>query len=154
MTTIVQKLLARAAEYEQKAAALKLAAAEMNGQLTVRKQGQAEQTIAEAIALRNQQRPGASASRASGAGGRGGEGVRVPPKPTRRSFLEQRRQAAERRAFLQQFLTTPRSSPEILAELATRGDVITPSRVLQVLDGLKATRHGRGTKGRWSLSAG
>jgi hypothetical protein len=57
-TTFTQKLLAKAADYEAKAAALRIAAAEMNGQVVAEKQGKAQATIEAAIALRNGQRNG------------------------------------------------------------------------------------------------
>ena len=56
MTTTIDKMLARAAELEQRAAALRIAAAEMNGHATSVKQQRLGATLASAAKVRRQQR--------------------------------------------------------------------------------------------------
>lgn len=77
MTTTTERLLQLAEEYDAKARALRLAAEELNGHRTKRKQGETGQTFQAAIALRREQREQREA-KTNGAGRRG-KAARVSP---------------------------------------------------------------------------
>jgi hypothetical protein len=57
MMTTVEKILAKAATLEAQAAALRLAASVLNGDLHAKKRAEVEETIAQAITVRRAQRP-------------------------------------------------------------------------------------------------
>lgn len=141
MTTIAEKLLERAASYEQKAAALRLAAAEMNGDLTDRKQAGAAAMLTAAMQLRAQQQT--SVRRAT----------KAPRKP-KVSFKGRVERTAARPALLRAILTKaagPLSSGEIQRYLAAQGDTVTTSRVGQVLHAMGARAVGKGHQSKWVL---
>lgn len=68
MSTTTERLLALADEYDQKAQALRLAAHELNGHQTAKKQAASNGTFSAAIALRRTQR-----------GATNGHGTKFPP---------------------------------------------------------------------------
>jgi hypothetical protein len=133
MTTMTDKLLARAAEYQAKADALRLAAAEMNGHALNGKQKTAVSTLDAAIALRKGQR----------------EAGKAPRAPITQATM------ADRQATIRAFLEAadgPQTTHALRQELEARGQNCSTSWVLKVLREMKDVHKvGRGVQTAWGL---
>jgi len=141
MTTTTDKILERAAHYERLAAALRLAAHELNGHLVEKKQqaGGVGAMLSAAVQLREEQREQVSARR---------------PKPAHKaSYASLREKVATRKneikALLQQAESL--SATEVRARL---GETVTKSRIGQILAELGARKVGTGQQTRWTLVRG
>lgn len=139
MTTVNEKLLARAEEYEAKARALRFAAAEMTGVAVNGKQKTAAGTLDAAIALRQAQRNGnGHAPTARGSIGRG-----------RAKATSEDRQTTIR-AFLQR--ASPQTTLAIHRQLEVEGQGCSLSWTLKMLGAMKDVHLvGRGAKSAWGL---
>jgi hypothetical protein len=145
MTTINEKLLAKAAEYEEKARALRFAAAEMNGDAVEGKRKTALSVLDAAIALRNGQRNGHGNGHASANGN--GNGQRGPQVGYRQI------PHAEREATLRDALQAgPQSTVALRAVLAAHGQDCSKSWTSKLLTGMPDVHPtGKGKNAAWVL---
>ena len=141
MTTMTDKLLAKAADYEQKAQALRFAAAEMNGDAVATKQKTAVGTLEAAIALR----------RAQSNGHQNGHQA----APGRQGKARTQATMADRQATVRAFLQAaegPQTTHAIAEQLERAGQDCSTSWVLKVLNDMKDVQKvGRGASSAWAL---
>jgi hypothetical protein len=133
-TTTAEFLLARATDYESKAMALRLAAAELTGHLTQSKQQDLKSVFAHAIVLRDQQRP-------------------------KRTAETKQTQITERVALIRTALAEgPKSVKDLRALVQTQqGHGVSHARILQMLNTQfkgEVARIGNGQHSRWTLKVG
>lgn len=143
MTTTTEKILERAAHYERLAAALRLAAHELNGHLTEKKQAAGVGAmLSAAVELREQQRA-------------------TVPRPERRQRRGKGYSWKDRQAAAAARLPTVRalfgqadslSTAEVQKHLAKQRDRVSTSRIGQVLRQLGAEPTGTGHHTRWVLA--
>lgn len=139
MTTMTDKLIAKALEYEQKAAHLRFAAAEMNGDAVNGKQQTAGLTLDAAIALRKAQRGRQKGHHSHPHVGNG----------SATATTEQRE--ATIRAFLQA-ADGPQTTRAIQDQLEQAGQGCSTSWTLKVMREMKDIhKHGHGAKSAWAL---
>lgn len=118
MTTTTEKLLARAEEYQRKADALRLAAAELNGHLTERKVKQLPAVIERAVALDDARSQMREKQRASWTPERRAAQARRMRKinPHRKKALTQGQRRQERRAESAEILALFNETPKTMAQ--------------------------------------
>jgi hypothetical protein len=140
-TTTIEKMLARAQEYEEKSRALRVAAAEMNGHAQVVKQATMPTTLARAVKLRRKQRPEPEAAT-----------VETPPEianPDNHASETERRQA-----IITHYLGSngPQPLRAITEHLTQFGVDVTPSRISQILQVTpNVKKRGKGVHTVWVL---
>jgi hypothetical protein len=135
---LTDKLLAKAAEYEDRARSLRLAAAEMNGDAINGKRKTAASTLDAAIALRNGQRNGHGNGKY-----RPGQG-----KTGRMNIPIGEREETIRGALL----AGPQPMPVIRAALDEHGQSVSSSWANKIMQAMKDVRQvGRGNKTVWAL---
>jgi hypothetical protein len=129
-TTTIEKMLGKAEELEQQAAALRLAASVMNGHAHTVKQATLPATLAGAVKLRRAQKNGSSQG-----------------EPT------QAERKAQREALLREQLTQgPQRLAELHSHLDAQGIHISRDRVRQILTEMPdAVSKGRTYRARWQL---
>lgn len=139
MTTTTEKILERAAHYERLAAALRLAAHELNGHLTEKKQAAGVGAmLSAAVQLRAEQR----------------ETVTQRPKPARKeSYASLREKVAARQEQIRALLAQADSlsAAQIRTQLK---ETVTKSRIGQILAEIGARKVGTGQQTRWTLVRG
>jgi hypothetical protein len=132
MTTMLDKLVARALEYEERARYLRLAAAEMNGHALNGKREAAVGTLDAAIALRKAQRS-----------------TNGHHEPGPRGVATTKDREATIRALL---ADGPQTTNDIRAQLTAAGQECSTSWILKLLNGMKGVRQqGSGNQSRWAL---
>lgn len=140
MTTMTEKLLAKAEQYEQKAQALRFAAAEMNGDATATKQKTVVGTLEAAIALRKAQSNGHQSA--------------PPAAPGRQGKKLTQATLAERQATIRACLAGadgPQTTRAIQQALEKAGQDCSTSWVLKLLhDMTDVHKVGSGIKAAWA----
>jgi hypothetical protein len=139
-TTFAEKLLAKAQQLEDDAAALRRAAQVMNGHGLAAKQGTMAATVKAAAKLRQQQANG------------NGNGHAPQPPADAAGYREARGQA-QHELITAQLAEGPQRTADIAAHLKAHGIAVSQARVLQLVRGMPGVvMRGKGTKSRWQLA--